>query len=580
MTPNINTLPAEIVEAIVSRLEDDDVMRLSTTCRKLRARTAHRVFHTVRFSNDPHIADAALVAVQSYGTHTKVLRFVGYAGEEDDDLDDVDDENGSDKDLEPGPSQVVAPQLKPRNRDILPPSALILFEASTTLLPSLQQFSIRFDHDYDYSMEFNCPHGACMFEESETWDMIHAREAKLTMCRLWANTYKALAGNKTATGLIIENWSPRGVSTFQTAEWRAYLGQLKTLDIRITGARQAWSFSNSMRGYVNDIAKMQGLFFEHLKTLQTLKLSIWPETPFGMHGTHHMPLPIRATGRMPALQHLQLENIFISSDLVVFILGYKAHLRTIVLRNAQSAAAEYGECASQPLAWSDFFDALSTGLGGKEKEEGKEEDYALSQLVITSAAPLSETEAKTGKINYKTERAAIKQVREELRSDSRRRLFGYGDFHEHHGYFIHDVKTNQQSAISGTDQAAWDRLAAKLDAKRGYVISPQAAAAAEADNKKKEMASERDLAVPESKATKKGRGAGSGKKSAATLVDSAVDGAGAGATKLEAGPAEAGATVDIAIRTTRSRKRQAGDAQEVQPRRSGRIARMRGEGST
>ncbi|KAK4041086.1 hypothetical protein C8A01DRAFT_34931 [Parachaetomium inaequale] len=359
MTLNINTLPAEILEAIVSSLEDDDVMKLSTTCRALRARTAHRVFHTVRFSNDPRIADAALVAAKNHGVHIKVLRFVGYAGEDDDkpddekacrdsDLEPVHGRDGNNEDL--GPGEAAAARFKP--------------------------FSINFDHDYDYSNEFNCPHGAYMFEDSESWDMVHAREAKLTMCRLWANTYKALAGNKTAAGLVIENWSSRAVSTFQTAEWRTYLGRLKTLDIRITGARQAWFFTNSMEGYVKDIARMQGFFFEHLHALQTLKLSIWPEIPFGMHGTYHMPLPLRATGRMPALQHLELENVFISRDLVAFILSYSAHLRTVVLRNAQSAAAEYGECASRPLPWLDSFDALSAGLQGEDSEE--EDDFALT----------------------------------------------------------------------------------------------------------------------------------------------------------------------------------------------------------
>jgi hypothetical protein len=557
MAVNMDTLPAEILGVIVSNLEDDDVMRLSTTCRALRARTAHRVFHTVRFSNDPRIADAALVAAKNHGVHIKVLRFVGYAGEEDDKPDD-----GNNEDL--GSGEVAAPSFKSVNRDILPPSAMILFEASTTLLPSLEQFSISFDHDYDYSSEFDCPHGVCMFQDSESWDMVRAREAKLTMCRLWANTYKALAGNKTVAGLVIENWSPRAVSTFLAPEWRAYLGRLKTLDIRITGARQAWSFTNSMEGYVKDIARMQGFFFEHLSAIQTLKVSIWPEIPFGMHGRHHMPLPLRATGRMPALQHLELENVFISSDLVAFILSYKAHLRTVVLRNAQSAAAEYGECARRPLPWCDFFDALSAGLG----EDSEEDDFALTQLTFTSPAPLSETEAKSGRINYKTERAAIKQVRAKLGSDpsSGRRLFGYGDLHEHHGYFISDVKTNQQSAISGTDQAAWDRLAAKLAVKRGHVsYHPRAA---EAENEKKDAFLDNDKPAPEVK-VKKGHRAGSGKKSAAA-TQRAGDGA---------GPAEAGATVDVPVRTARSRnmKRQPDnrDAQEKQPRRSGRIAKMR-----
>ncbi|KAH6623794.1 hypothetical protein F5144DRAFT_519241 [Chaetomium tenue] len=552
MTPNIDTLPAEIIDAIVSRLDDDDVMKLSTTCRALRARTAHQVFHTVRFSNDPRIADAALVAVKNHGIHVKVLRFVGFAGEEDDNPD-------------------VEPALKPANRDILPPSALILFEANAALLPSLEQFSISFDHDYDYVREFDCPHGPCMFEQPESWDMVHAREAKLTMCRLWANTYKALAGNKTATGLVIENWSPRGVSTFQTPEWRAYLGRLKTLDIRITAARQAWSFTNSMTGYVKDIAKMQGLFFEHLNTVQTLKISIRPEIPFGMHGTHHIPLPIKPTGRMPALQHLELSNLFISADLAAFILSYKTQLRTVTLHNAQSAAAEYGECASQPLPWSAFFDALSLGLGEDESS------FTLTQLTVTSPAPLSETEAKSGRINYKTERAAIKQVRAELRADSRRCLFGYGDLHGYHGYFAHDVKTNQQSAIEGVDQAAWDRLVAKLDAKRGYVVASKAVVV-EAGGEENDTAwGGSDMPVSGLKTTtKKGRGAGSGKGSAASSVEG---GGGDSAEASKAGPAEAGTTVDVPIRITRRRRGQADDAQRDQPRRSDRIAKMRGQDS-
>jgi hypothetical protein len=61
-----------------------------------------------------------------------------------------------------------------------------------------------------------------------------------------------------------------------------------------------------------------------------------------MHGTHHMPfqLPMKPTGCMQTLEHLKLENVFISSELVKSIISHRAQLRTVALCNAQLAAAE------------------------------------------------------------------------------------------------------------------------------------------------------------------------------------------------------------------------------------------------
>jgi hypothetical protein len=484
MTPNIDTLPAETLDAVLCCLEDGDVMNLGMACRVLRNRTAHRVFHTVRFSNDARIADSALAAVRRHGYHIRTLRFVGYASTEDDEpdkdarkkcnrgagrADDSDSEMGPDEDDGPEPDDDEAaaePSTRPTNRDILPPSALTLFGADTTLLPNLETFSINFDHDYGEALEYS-PHGAAMFHDRENWDSVHEREAKLTMCRLWANTYKALAASKTPPpGLVLENWSPRGVSTFQTPQWRAYLSRLKTLDLSITAAAEAWHFSNSMPGYAADVARMNGFFFTHLTSLHTLTLSTWPFIPLGIkHGNgHHLPLPLKPT-TLPALATLTLANIFISPDLVAFLLAHKPTLHTVTLQGAHSAATEFGESAAQPaLSWAAFFDALASAL-----EDSPE--MALANLVVTSPAPLSETEAKTGKVRYKSERAAVRKVRDEIAADGtgRRRLFGYGDLHRGNGYFVECVRTNQESAIEGVDQKAYDRLVGVLEGRRGLV---------------------------------------------------------------------------------------------------------------
>ncbi|KAK3984568.1 hypothetical protein QBC44DRAFT_385650 [Cladorrhinum sp. PSN332] len=492
-------LGEDILRCIVDYLEDGDVINLGMSCKALREQVAYRAFHTVRFSNDARISDSALAAAQKYGCHIKVLRYVGFAGQEDDDIDpsernryraqtdndsdtdqtrsdlwDSDDEGARPGSPVPKESSTAEQEDGPRptNRDVLPPSALILFEANATLLPNLETISINFDHYYGESHEYG-PHGASIFVGHESWADVRQREAKLTMCRLWANTYKALAANKGTPNLVIENWSPRGVSAFQTKEWKAYLRRVKSFDITIICETLARDFTNSMQGYVEDVAGMQDFFFQWLDSVQTLKVSmLWGITPFGMHGRCHIPLPMRENGCMPVLEHLELKHVFISDDLVNFIIGHKEHLHTVVLHNAQSALTEYGECATRGMSWLGFFDRLSTALS-------EEDGIALTKFTFTSLAPLSETEVKTGKARYKSERAAVKKVRDELKSDPNRRLFGYGDLGEEFGDFIHDVKTNQESAIAGDDQAGHDRFVKVLEENRERVACDKLAVQAE-----------------------------------------------------------------------------------------------------
>ncbi|KAK4225162.1 hypothetical protein QBC38DRAFT_547031 [Podospora fimiseda] len=439
---NIHTLPRDdTIKYIVKYLDDGHVINLSMSCKELREQLACHIFHTVRFSNDPKISNSALIAAQKHGHHVRVLRFVGFAGEEDDNQQ----------------SQNEHP--RPTNRDVLPYSALILFEANAALLPNLETIVINFDHDYGEADEYG-PHGPSIFINHESLADVRQREAKLTMCRLWANTYKALAANKGTPNLVIESWSPRGVSTFQTKAWKAYMRRVKSLDITIVCETLAFEFTNSLQGYGRDVGAMQQFFFQWLDLVTTLKVSmLWPVTPFGMNGKYHIPLPMRTNGSMPVLGHLELKHVFISEDLLNLIIGHKEHLHTVVLHNAHSALAKYGECATRGISWKDFFDCLTMALN----QEG---GLALTTFTFTSTAPLSETEAKTEKINYKSERAAIKKLRDQLQNDPSRRLFGYGDMGEISGTFIHDIKTNQDSAIAGEDQTAYERFVKRLEVNR------------------------------------------------------------------------------------------------------------------
>ncbi|KAK4163907.1 hypothetical protein QBC43DRAFT_354009 [Cladorrhinum sp. PSN259] len=539
---NIHTLPGDnILRVIVDHLEDSHVVNLGMTCKRLRELVSYRVFHTIRFSNDARISDSALAAAQKHGTHTKVLHFVGYASEEDDEV---------------GPSE------KPTNRDVLPESALRLFEASDGLLPNLETISINFDHYYGESSEHG-PHGSSIFAKHESWTDVRAREAKLTMCRLWANTYKALAEiNKGKTpNLIIENWSPRGVSTFQTQEWRSYLSNLESFDITIISETFEFGFTNAMQGYVEDVQGMEDFFFPHLDRVRSLKISmLWPIMPFGMRGKYHLPLPLKPTaGHLPALEHLELTNIFISPDLVDFITSHK-NLRTVTLHNAHSAAAQYGECASPPhnITWHEFFDALSTALEESSNELG------LSILTFTSPAPLSETEAKTGKINYKSESKAVKAVRDGLKAFPGRRLFGYGDMGEQYGDFISDVKTNRESAIAGLDQAAYEKFLGRLAANRERIVGERPAQAREVEVEEREGISVVELG--QRFESMEGLGVVGTSEDVGTPLNGEVD-----VTVNDADRRMEDHAMDLPA-STRLKKKSKGPTEQTEPRRSARLA--------
>lgn len=547
---NIDSLPGVAnIRSIIAYLDDKDVINLSITCKALRQQLAHRVFQTVQFTNEPRIADSALAAAQKYGAHIKLLRFVGYASEEDD--------NGNSNDCGDTNSAVWP------NRDVLPDSAVILLQASKKLLPNLETISINFDHDYGEHDEFG-PYGVKMFANTERWADVRMREARMVMCRLWVNTYMALTKNEGTPGLVIENWSPRGVVTFKSPQWKEYMRRVKSFDIRIIVDTFAFDFTNSMEGYVEDFAAMQEFFFHHLDSVETLKVSmLWSETPFGMHGEYHLPLPIKVEGCMQALENVEFRHVFISREIIDFFKGHKGHLRTVVLHDAQSAAAEYGECATRPLSWADFFDQLSTALD--------EQEIALSHFAFTSPAPLSETEAKTGKINYKSERAAIKKVRDELRINLRRRLFGYGDLGERNGMFIHDVKTNQESAINGRDQAAYDRFMERLHQRNEQARSTTYTADAEIAHHVDSDIAEQLVQGMESM---HGIGGASDGNSPAVLqVVETVQRVGDDATTATAEPQDHGEPSATIKKTVHSKKRKVADTKQTEVRRSVRLAR-------
>ncbi|KAK4458439.1 hypothetical protein QBC42DRAFT_314716 [Cladorrhinum samala] len=477
--PNITTLPLEILTAIVDLLlalsngDKTDVIALSKTCKTLRHRLSPVLFHTLCFSNSLRASSLALLAAETHGQHIKVLRFVGH----------------SDHNLgEPG-----------YRCEILPTSARALFSQtardgrvsiSPLRLPNLEKISIYFAHDYDKVRGRNSPIGGkAIFENDEEqggagasrsrscWERVAEREERIpSVCGLWRNTYEALASAPRVRELVIENWSPRGVSVFASREWKEFLGKLERLEVRLAVSEPDKSRDGAImgyEGYKSDVARMGEFFFQHLREVKKLEIGIGTKREsddgrfmFGLAGKPYryasgtrvwkpflVPLPFKDVGgggggggggeeggdeSMPLLEELVLRNVFLSQDLVDFIVRCKM-LRKVVLENAQAFSHPWiGAITSVSLTWEGFFDAMCVGLD-------KHPDSALSELSFTTKTPRVH-----GLVPPPSDRKTP-------------RWFGYGWVD---ALFVADARTTEESGYAGKDQAAYDRFIEKLDEKR------------------------------------------------------------------------------------------------------------------
>ncbi|KAF2202055.1 hypothetical protein GQ43DRAFT_480217 [Delitschia confertaspora ATCC 74209] len=295
---SVNNLAAELLESVFSYLEDRDILRMSNTCKQFRLHLLPRIFQTVIFSNEPRIADSALLAVRAHGRYVKTLRYIGYAGPED----DIDSLNSlSDGEVEYGEDN------KPP-RDILPESAFELFKADRKFLPNVEKIVVSFAHNFQ-----NCydkDYGFYFFDPS------------------------------------------------QGDEWKTYLSKLETFHISLYSADNGagWKI-NICSGYHQSLARIN--FWNHLKSVKTLNFSAGTRAPIGNTGIHHIDLPF-GTDNMPALENVELTNCFIGLQLLHFIQAHRETLKSVALYNADATCdGGYGGPQTIDLQWVEFFNLLA-----------------------------------------------------------------------------------------------------------------------------------------------------------------------------------------------------------------------------
>lgn len=416
-----------------------DIMNLSVTCKRLRNHLLPRVFATVLFSNDTRVSDSALVAARAHGKYIKKLRFIAYDPPEDNASEDV-----------------KATESAKYISAVIPETALELFRADSMLLPNLDRFVIRFAHNFDKIIEVygqDYERYQFYFFDQEIGISVSGRktvceplsEDNSNMLCLWANTYQALSTNWTTPTLEIEQWPPHKSSTFDTEEWRAYLGRLERLEISILGLDNGVGWATSTcTGYRDDIGKMKQYFFDYLSSVRTLKFTAAEVSKIGNTGNCHMDLPF-GVDTMPALENVELTNIFMGRQLLEFLKAHSAHLRTVVI-DGSAATYDHETRGRDDLSWADFFVLLA-----------KTHFVVLSSFDLRTEAPPKNwrTSEFLESSQYVEELKAMYELQEK---HPHLRLFEHSWVSDKYGDPMRDEKRYVRCFQDGRAQAAYERF--------------------------------------------------------------------------------------------------------------------------
>lgn len=106
------------------------------------------------------------------------------------------------------------------------------------------------------------------------------RELNITMRRLWRNTFDevSMGGGIAPRKLILENWHPRPVPTFQSQERKNYRSMLESFEVHLMTSTldggRARKIITRTGGYVHSVRRIGEFFFRHIDGLEKLTVSM------------------------------------------------------------------------------------------------------------------------------------------------------------------------------------------------------------------------------------------------------------------------------------------------------------------
>ncbi|KAJ6780347.1 hypothetical protein PWT90_06542 [Aphanocladium album] len=323
MSKFIFHLPRELCTQIIDQIDQDDLIRVSATCRLCREELAPIIFRTISFSNTERSCSSALLAAKKYGRFVRRIIFHYHAAGES-----VTGGLLSGYDLRPAKSPHGGGLPRLRNA-ILRPDARNLLQGRHTKHVKAVEICCNLPRDF-MTHENGYTH-------SDTWSEPWSRfaEEHYPWHALMTQVYKATARNATLSELILSSVTPMCASAWLTRSFRNLLSRLETFGFQMQEVEWNDSTQRYMQyeGYCQFTRGLPLHFFPALAGLQHLSLHS-PTRQFLRYSPveEHLVLALN-NAFFPSLKSLKLHHFLVSKKFSDFLQTHLHKLSSLVLIN-------------------------------------------------------------------------------------------------------------------------------------------------------------------------------------------------------------------------------------------------------
>lgn len=287
-----------------------------------------------------------------------------------------------------------------------------------------------------------------LFGAEEANGVDKAAQAKVSAAwlALMTRTYSALIQKNSPHFKHLEHrqFILKKISIFSNAAFHSFLGHLEQLTISLCrGDILGEWIPDVIPDYSVVITKLDENFFKHLAKATNLSIKAQKEAPLGPEGRYHASL-IRQAHRIPMLSTLNLDNIFVSRDLINFIVGHKNTLVEVNLNTCYADPTLFGTDRDiNRIYWSELFTSVVSACPEKLRR------FALisCEMPFPEEEPLDDIDKKE-----------IDKVRNILQQDPGRLFFAYAFLDGLEGKLVYDNEMGFAQFLRGWDQQSLDQL--------------------------------------------------------------------------------------------------------------------------
>ena len=337
-----------------------------------------------------------------------------------------------------------------RDTEGILPASVNKILSDLSFFPNLGLVSIEFPFHFADSKEWD--EGLDVTQEEESDEEVKSEEGKIAWRAFMAKTYEALGRNKKCNlkAIEIRQLSPKKVSTFKSPFFHKFLSQLKHFYLSVYGEDNGAGWKINRHCYSTALMGKLGIcFLDHLTFVTNFVLKAPAEGPLGIEEASETPLKLRPR-HMPCLRILHLEYILIGQELIDFLVGHTKPLESLSMRNC-AAIVSY---VDNPIHWKTLFDALHVAN--------------FENLRSLSVAP-DRVPQTVGEVLNKEEEDSevsdeVKEERQILERDPKRRLFAYVTIDDKYGAMDEDEEENVEAFRRGEDQTSYEKLMSIIEA--------------------------------------------------------------------------------------------------------------------